>query len=225
MLEEIKFLKELQNELNTQDHDIQAAPCFWALMDYRWSPTWEENAERYSIRYDDEGCYSLEEIVEAINNNEFDLSDEQKKAFQEIDTDYVDDVLDWVKEHIYEDAYSIPERKESFIVPNTMFLTKAEAKRHIELNHYHYTSEVHTYAMTSWRAPKIEKLLKILETFDWDKVNQLQIENKKLRDTQNKLIQLLQKADEYSDKLEWKLFWETKDKIVKEVMKKNRDKN
>lgn len=168
MIGDIQFLKDLQEELKIQDHDCQAAPRFWVLMDYKWIPTWEEHAERYSIRYDDEGYYSLEEIVEAINNDEFDISEEQKKAFQDIDTDYVDDVLDWVKENIYEDAYSIPEKKESFIVPNTMFLTKTEAKRHIELNHYHYTSEVHTYAMTAWRAPKVERLIKILETLDWD---------------------------------------------------------
>jgi hypothetical protein len=51
-----------------------------------------------------------------------------------------------------------------------MFLTKQEAKDHIRLNHYHYTDEVHTYAMTAWRAPKVERLLNILETFDWDKL-------------------------------------------------------
>lgn len=51
-----------------------------------------------------------------------------------------------------------------------MFLTKEEAKQHLKVNHYHYTSKAHTYAMTAWRAPKVERLLKILETFDWDSI-------------------------------------------------------
>jgi hypothetical protein len=48
-----------------------------------------------------------------------------------------------------------------------MFLTKAEAKEHIEANHYHYTKEAHTWAMTAWRAPKVERLLKVLSEFDF----------------------------------------------------------
>ena len=80
--------------------------------------------------------------------------------------------MDWLQEYYDEDAYLIPVREEHIIHPNTMFLTKAEAKRHIELNHYHYSPKAHTYAMTAWRAPKVEKLLKILENFDWDSVSQ-----------------------------------------------------
>jgi site-specific recombinase XerD len=48
------------------------------------------------------------------------------------------------------------------------FLTKEEAKQHLEANSHHYSSEAHTYAMTAWRAPKVERLLQILETMDWD---------------------------------------------------------
>lgn len=52
-----------------------------------------------------------------------------------------------------------------------------------------------------------------------DIMKELAEENIKLRDTQVKLIELLKKADEYSDKLGWKLFWETKDKMIEEVNK------
>ena len=73
-------------------------------------------------------------------------------------------------EHYDEDANLISVSEEHFIQPSTMFLTKAEAKQHIELNHYHYSERAHTYAMSAWRAPKVERLLQILETFDWDKI-------------------------------------------------------
>jgi hypothetical protein len=43
--------------------------------------------------------------------------------------------------------------------------------------------------------------------------------------TQIRLIEELEKADEYSDKLKWKLFWETKDKITKEFIDKRKQKS
>lgn len=91
---------------------------------------------------------------------------------KEIEDDY-DDVIGWIRKYIDEGAELIPERKVHIIQTDTMFLTKAEAKSHIKLNKHHYTSEAHTYAMTSWRAPKVERLLKILETFDWSSITYL----------------------------------------------------
>lgn len=91
---------------------------------------------------------------------------------KEIEDDY-DDVIGWIRKYIDEGAELIPERKVHIIQPDTMFLTKAEAKSHIKLYKHHYTSEAHTYAMTSWRAPKVERLLKILETFDWSSITYL----------------------------------------------------
>ncbi|WP_308729404.1 hypothetical protein [Bacillus atrophaeus] len=41
MNKDIQFLKELQNELKTQDHDSQAAPHFWSIGDYKWIRTSE----------------------------------------------------------------------------------------------------------------------------------------------------------------------------------------
>lgn len=50
----------------------------------------------------------------------------------------------------------------------------------------------------------------------------LEQENDQLRTTQTKLIELLRKADEHSDKLEWKLFWESKDKIIYDLINKKK---
>ena len=53
-------------------------------------------------------------------------------------------------------------------MPDTMFLTNREAKEHLKSNHYHYTSKAHTYAMTAWRSPQVEKLIHILQTADFE---------------------------------------------------------
>lgn len=178
MSKEIQFLKDLQQELKTQDNDFQAAPRFWALMDYRWVETSPDEHERLSIVFPEEyEDYVLDDLVSEIINYNPDCSycytvdhDAIDDLREMVDDSVVDEgeLLEWFQTNIDSEAYLVYEKEEEFIVPNTMFLTKQEAKNHIKLNHYHYTRKVHTYAMTAWRAPKVEKLLNILEDFDWD---------------------------------------------------------
>ncbi|MCY8663678.1 hypothetical protein P9D54_13270 [Bacillus haynesii] len=173
MNKDIQFLKELQEELKTQDTDCQAAPRFWALMDYRWRETTEGEHERISIYSSDAGeCYELNEYVENILEDEYTIyTEEMLEELREIyDLEDESEMLKWIDENDNDEIFPIFEIEESFIVPNTMFLTKKEAKEHVKQNQHHYTKKVHTYAMTAWRAPKVQRLLTILETFDWDSI-------------------------------------------------------
>ena len=56
-------------------------------------------------------------------------------------------VMEWITKCYEEEAALIPVREEHFTQQSTMFLTKAEAKQHIELNHQHYSERAHVYAM------------------------------------------------------------------------------
>ncbi|MGE9752727.1 hypothetical protein ACQP3R_07360 [Bacillus inaquosorum] len=155
--------------MKTQDIDGQAAPRFWTVGDYEWVEAREENAERYSVYLPNIAeSYVLDDYLEEIKEDS-ELSKEVQTELQEIEEDY-DDAIEWIQKYIDEGAELIPERKVHIIQPNTMFLTKVEAKRHIRLNKHHYTSEAHTYAMTAWRALKVERLLNILETFEWKSI-------------------------------------------------------
>ncbi|XBW80116.1 hypothetical protein ABRD05_16405 [Bacillus velezensis] len=167
MNQDIQFLKELQQELKNQDSDCQAAPRFWTVGDYEWVEAREENAERYSVYlpYIAE-AYVLDDYLEDLKED----SELSKEALTELKNDDFDDPIEWIQKYIDEEAELIPERKVHIVRPDTMFLTKAEAKTHIKLNRHHYTSEAHTYAMTAWRAPKVERLLNLLETFNWDSI-------------------------------------------------------
>ncbi|WCS69837.1 hypothetical protein Goe25_02090 [Bacillus phage vB_BsuM-Goe25] len=176
MNENIQFLKDLQQELKTQDNDCQAAPRFWVLMDYRWVSALPDDGERVSVVLPEE-CddYVLDDLVDDIINYNisysYSIDDEAIGDLEEMNSYYMSDegeLLEWIQANIDSEAYLVYEKEEEFIVPDTMFLTKQEAKDHIKKNHHHYTSKVHTYAMTAWRAPKVEKLLGILENFDWD---------------------------------------------------------
>lgn len=63
-------------------------------------------------------------------------------------------------------------RKEHYRYPDTMFLTNRSCKRHIELNHYHYSGDAHSYAMTAWRSPEVERLWNILDKIEWKRMRE-----------------------------------------------------
>lgn len=176
MKEDIQFLKELQEELKTQEIDSQAAPRFWTLMDYREVPTYDGYEDKISYFYNDGDHVEFNTVSELKEFlEEYCLDDDEFGGLKEmLDDNKIDfeEMWEFVKDYLNDDGFfnELPVREESFIVPDTMFITKAEAQKHINLNHYHYTNKVHTYAMTAWRSAKVERLLKILEEFDWDSI-------------------------------------------------------
>lgn len=173
MKKTIEFFKTLQQELQTQDHDCQAEPRFWVIMDYKKEACWEENAEEFVI-YSPMDCESYElskeEITDVIENYGIDETCEVDEILQEIDFEDDESILEWFKKEIDDEAYLVPQHEVSYIVPNTMFITKKEAKEHIERNEHHYTPKAHTYAMSALRSPSISKLWDILENFNWDSI-------------------------------------------------------
>lgn len=179
MKEDIQFLKELQNEMKTQEIDGQASPRFWAIMDYRVVPANEEYDAQRTMYFHNDGDHTEFETIEELKEFIWDYYTEDDPSeliemLNDNDTTF-ENLWDYITTNLNKDGYfsEVPVKEESFIVQNTMFLTKEEAKRHLKVNHYHYTSKAHTYAMTAWRAPKVERLLKILENFDWAKIEEI----------------------------------------------------
>jgi len=176
MNDDIQFLKDFQSELKTQENDGQASPRYWSIMDYKWEVTEEGYEDRASLFFPDT-CerVELDEYVKDVLSGEIEhyLDEEQLEELKEMQESgwySTNEFVDFIKEHIDDDCYFIYEKEVSFIAWNTLFFTKTEAKQHLENNRHHYSDKAHTFAMTAWRAPKMERLMKILETFDWDKV-------------------------------------------------------
>ena len=172
--EDIEFLKELQHEMLTQDTVCQANPRFWVVM---------ETKRVYGIdsEYAD-GCVIVGEEGEECSSDLKDIYGWLTNIL-EIDCVYVDgtigvggkelcdidDVMNYLENSAGYDQFSIVYFKdEEQIAKDTMFLTNRECKQHIKLNYYHYSKDAHSYAMTAWRSPEVERLYKILETTDWD---------------------------------------------------------
>lgn len=179
---EIKFLKGLQDELNTQDTFGQADPRFWVVEEERYYPCPKGYEDRVVV-YDHDGCctMTLEEGVKAA----FDIiQDEQgNDAATEWLSDWritLDDRFDtWPMDDRAVDAledcasmYDVPldviyEQRRSVPAADTMFLKYRECCEHIKRNDYHY-SNPRSFAMTAWRSPQIERLIEILRTADFD---------------------------------------------------------
>jgi hypothetical protein len=79
------------------------------------------------------------------------------------------DIKNWIEDQGF-DYDVISYKTIPKIYEDTMFLTQKAAEDHLKSNHYHYSKDAHTYAMTSWRNYETSKLWKILQEVDWSKL-------------------------------------------------------
>lgn len=195
--EDIEFLKKLSETMRNQEHDYQASPRFWVVAQSIKEYTGEDYGSHVDLVTEDGDTvvedanvknvvdYFMNEYSDEIEENRitvnhtpsyceiFVLDKENGEAEEEETLFDIDDVIRFFEEHdIISDShyrtvcYNV---NDTSICPDTMFITKESCKNHIRLNGYHYNNP-HTYAMTAWRSPEVERLWKILEETDWEKV-------------------------------------------------------
>lgn len=198
--EEILFLKELQKEMNTQDTICQADPRFWVVATDKYEDIGNidscDGIQLYDYNNSEVICeYDIPSIINYINEhyeNELkdngitfinvsenectvllSIHDVEKNEIEE-DEEILhdtDDVFEFLQEKGFLcNCELLYYRYRHHKYPDTMFLTNKSCKEHIKANYYHYNSDAHSYAMTAWRSPEVEKLFKILQEVDWDKI-------------------------------------------------------
>ena len=193
--EELDFLSDLQHELNTQDHVGQADPRFWVIMGQEKQVV-PSGYEDDVVLYDDDAAEELADGMDNIIkflNEKFKDNDEPWEITQEYssytikskeDDEYneylcdLEELEEWLHEHNHKDYTFHYYSCKPMIYPNTMFLTEKAAANHLRQNDYHYDTTAHTYAMTAWRSPDVEKLIKILQTVDFSNIVSNVITNK-----------------------------------------------
>lgn len=188
---DIEFLKELQNEMLNGEHDYQANPRFWVVNQkteiygetlfnpdgiYFWDEEYEigrgikslyeyikEQVEDNEDYMQDLGISNIDEIIYLETADTLKIGDDIEIYYKYSFEEYKEIINNALGTDIQCCEYEEVEQ----IAENTLFLTKREAKEHIERNSYHYKKPF-TYAMTAWRSPQVERLYKILEETDWD---------------------------------------------------------
>lgn len=180
---DVKFLKDLQREMNTQNHVGQRDPRYWVIRETVRQFNLEEGEE---LLIDDETGeeYETKEGIlayidrvakEAYTNGKAQLA--ENGLWIDLFEDGVNvetlfdfsDTAEWLNEHgervhvtHFEDIRKIHS--------GPIFLTLRDAETHLKKNYYHYAEDASAYAMTAWRDPTIEKLYQILQETDWDSV-------------------------------------------------------
>ena len=186
--DDIKFLKELQKELNTEDNVSTASPRYWVIRQPERIYHLEEDEADYYVFIDE--CDKYELTLEDLKDKLEFLCDDNLKSVEVKDGvltfEYFDEWLEEVEKYKvdYDNCYTdgrdkILELLESDVsvayykevdatVDNRMFLTQIDAENHLRANDYHYHEKARTYCMCGWRSPRFERLINILSRTDFD---------------------------------------------------------
>lgn len=164
--EDYEFLKDLQHELNTQETDHQADPRYWGVMETREVAVPEGCGDPY-IYMGDGVTDTLEEAVAYVDEIIRDYGSETAHTWYEMDKNFIDDVADFIHDHIDNTARVVYMEEKPYISHETgAFLTKRACKKYIEKYGYNH-SNPRTYGMTAYRNPELERLLNILKSIDY----------------------------------------------------------
>ena len=165
--EDEEFLLKLKKDLINGDHVCQAFPRYWMIMDYQNLPVPEGYEADEVVYYCDGDSFTLDDIKEHIIE-ELENEEHKKLVLNANNFDYLEEIIQ--KNHIDFDLerYDRIELKEKrFLSPfSGAFLTKEDAQKHLDDNHYHYSYKAHTYALTAFRNPRFERLMKIIEKLE-----------------------------------------------------------
>lgn len=188
--DDIKFLKELQKELNTEDNVGTASPRYWVIRQPERIYHVDRDAADYYMFVDDD----YEELtLEELKNYLEDVYDDNLKNVDIKDGVLTFEYLNEFSEEIerytidfnnlpLESSYSVDKvlellelqvdvvyyKEVDATVDNCMFLTQIDAENHLRANDYHYHEKARTYCMCGWRNPRFERLIKILSKTDFD---------------------------------------------------------
>nr|DAK19942.1 MAG TPA: hypothetical protein [Caudoviricetes sp.] len=186
--DDIKFLKELQKELNTEDNAGTASPRYWVIRQpERIYHLDEDEADYYMFldKYDHQEL-SLEELKVMLEDTDddnlksvevkdgvltFEYFDKYLEKIETYDIDFNNlytDGRDKILELLEFEVEVIYYSELDTTVDNCMFLTQIDAENHLRANDYHYHKEARTYCMHGWRNPRFERLIKILSKTDFD---------------------------------------------------------
>lgn len=185
--EHVKFLNDLKNEMLTQDTYGQAEPRFWVITQEVREYWVTEDSGEYFI-FDNRECEcvaegDLRDIADWLREQEDIISAEYDDG--EMRLSYIGPNREFIEKDIITEFWSLDEflndfkpdiysvgkyRTRNEIVQDTMFITLADCKKHLEENRHHYNETAKPYAMTAFRSPSVYKLYEIIKNTNWEEL-------------------------------------------------------
>lgn len=162
--EDYNFLKDLQNELNTQKTDGNAQPVYWGVMESREVGV-PDGCGDPRVYMGDGDYGSTEDAVERIDEIIGYMSEDAQQLWSEIDKNNMTTIVTFAKEYLdwweWRVVYIGTEQK---LTEDTgAFFTKRACKDYIDHNK-HNLENPRTYAMTALRNKEFERVVNILRT-------------------------------------------------------------
>lgn len=173
-VEDLTFLKNLANELKTQDNCATATPLIFKIRETNIVAGMDTDIVDDICIVDCEGNLFTEpsELIEFIEDNYSEEDDDNinsivnRAGFEEDELDLNDfNDLHKLLEELGSDGWTVTGYVEEYIYKGE-FLTRESALQHLECNRHHYKKDAVVYATHGWRNPTLEKLLDIVKKFD-----------------------------------------------------------
>lgn len=180
--EQYELLKDLQNELNTQDNRCTANPLYGVMTRRKiWGidSNYSDDFEWYidTETYDDEEIkeylvesYS-EEILTYVKEKNLVDEDELKEGDEYIQAKVCLDTIDGYEfddliTELIPETYKVFYRYEERIHNNSFSLFEKDAFDHIKLNGHNISGQHWSYAFSNQRTPRMEKLRELLKNIE-----------------------------------------------------------
>lgn len=177
------FLQTLQKELNTQPSMGQAHPAYWCIAQTR-EAIGDQNNYDAIIAVDGDGgtiAQDLEELASFLDNREipevtscayFNNSCSIHFSDGTVEAAYsIESAVELLQLHEINRIEIRYIRKEQEIVKDCLFLTHKSCEEHLRAYGYNYASDAHAFAMTAFRSPEYEQLIRLIRSVDWSQLH------------------------------------------------------
>ena len=163
--EDISFLKELANEIKSQDRSCTRKPVYFTICE-------NEFVTGIDIEYADDFCLVDEEgnilltVGDAIQSISYHFDEDDDDELEQLNILKLCSDLDEVNEFCEDnnlDTYTYTGYKTQE-THSEIFLTRSAYENHVKSNSHHYEDPI-CYTKHAWRNPQLEKLLEIVEKF------------------------------------------------------------
>ena len=160
--DEIKFLRDLKHELNTQSGRMTPNPRIYQVRHEKFEADVNEEGNYFQAEYEGEILGIFEWTQEGVEE----LKSILRETTDDDDTETLEEIGNISLEDLENGNIGLRCVNGDFkYVYSNTFLTEKACREHIEYNRYYYRNPI-DYLNYAFRNPELEKLLKILSKIE-----------------------------------------------------------